>query len=194
MAMVPLTADDDFAAADRPVLDAGVSAYGQILHTWSAIGNSPGLLSAYLPFVRRVAGPGRLDQRIKELTAVRVAVLNHCRYTASHRCTSAVKAGVREDELVAVARGSFDRFDEREQVALMLAEEMTIAPPVVPWEISASGITADLRTRAQQLFDPAELVELAMGIGLWNALARFHRLMEFELDLPDAPAGVVEHL
>lgn len=194
MAMVPLRTQAEFSIEDRPTLDAGVSSYGQVLHTWSAIANSPGLFATYLPFVRRVAGPGHLEQRVKELTAVRVAVLNHCRYTASHRCTSATRAGIEEDDLVAVARGSFERFTEREQVALMLAEEITIAPPVVPVTISPSGITPEVRTRAQELFEPDELVELAMGIGLWNALARFHRLMELDLDMPEAPPGVTAEL
>ncbi|MDT5053405.1 MAG: hypothetical protein QOF66_1771, partial [Mycobacterium sp.] len=40
------------------------------------------------------------------------------------------------------------------------------------------------------LFDPRELVELTMSISVWNALSRFHRVMEFDLDMPEPPPAV----
>src|SRR5882757_11353749 len=115
MSLVPLLAGSEFDEVDQGVLAAGEKAYGKVLNTWAAIGNSPGLFAVYLPFLRQVNGAGLLETRIKELTAVRVAVLNHCRYTASHRCTAASANGATEPELTAVARGKYDQFTEREQ-------------------------------------------------------------------------------
>ncbi|ANS32309.1 hypothetical protein R1CP_39085 (plasmid) [Rhodococcus opacus] len=190
MPLVPLLKNDDFSDIDRPTLTAGEEAYGKVLNTWAAIGNSPGLFSAYLPFLRQVNGPGVLDVRIKELAAVRVAVLNHCRYTTSHRCTSAQAKGVTVEELVAVARGDFDAFNERERLALELAGEMTLGLPAVPVSQSVTGISETLRTAVETLFGPPELVELTMSISVWNALSRFHRVMAFDLDMPLPPAEV----
>jgi AhpD family alkylhydroperoxidase len=194
MTLVPLLDGSEFDAADQDTLAAGQKAYGKVLNTWAAIGNSPGLFAAYLPFLRQVNGPGRLEGRIKELTAVRVAVLNHCRYTASHRCTAASANGATEADLASVARGEYGQFTEREQLALRLTDEMTTELPGRDRQHSASGLLNQLREDLQQHFDPAELVELTMSISVWNALARFHRVMDFDLDMREAPASVASTL
>lgn len=193
MALVPLIAEADADPTDAPALEAGKGAYGQLLNTWRAIANRPGMFSTYLPFLRTVAGPGELRQDIKELTAVRTAVLNRCRYTASHRCASAKSRGSTDEQLTAVAEGDFSEFDEALRVALELSDQVS-AIAAVPLSESETGVDAALLERAQALFNPAELVELTMGIAIWNALCRFHRPMHFELDMPAPPAGVTAHL
>lgn len=190
MALVPLLAGSEFSEADRDVLAAGEKAYGKVLNTWAAIGNSPGLFAAYLPFLRQINGPGLLEPRIKELTAVRVGILNHCRYTTSHRCTAALANGATEQELAAIARGDYGDFTKREQLALELADEMTTGLPRLSREQSRTGISATLRHEAKEVFEPRELVELTMSISVWNALARFHRVMDFDLDMPEPPLEV----
>lgn len=194
MSLVPLLTRDRFSPLDQPTLDQGVQAFGQVLNTWAAIGHSPGLFGTYLPFLKQLNGPGALDDRIKHLTAVRVAVLNHCRYTSSHRSTAALAKGFGVDELAAVARGDIGVFTDREQLALRLAEEMTTAVPATPLATSTSGVSADLRAEVQEVFSAAELVELAMCISFWNALSRFHRVMGFEMDMPLAPPEVEAEL
>ncbi|MET8325752.1 carboxymuconolactone decarboxylase family protein [Streptomyces sp. NPDC005181] len=194
MSLVPLLTSDQFSPADQSTLAQGVNAYGQVLNTWAAIGNSPGLLATYLPFLRQANGPGALEERVKELAAVRVAVLNHCRYTTSHRCTSALAKGVEVDALTAVAKGELEGFTERERLALQLAEEMTVSLPTIPVEDGLTGVSTSVRDDVQRVFDAAELVELVMCISLWNALSRFHRVMAFELDLPEPPAPVEAQL
>lgn len=190
MALVPLLTSNEFSDVDRDVLAAGEKAYGQVLNTWAAIGNSPGLFAAYLPFLRQVNGPGQLEPRIKELTAVRIAVLNHCRYTASHRCTAALANGATEQELAAIADGNYGSFTERERLALELADEMTVGLPTLTRAQSRSGVSAALSDAVKVHFEPRELVELTMSISVWNALARFHRVMDFDLDMPVPPIEV----
>ena len=121
---------------------------------------------------------------------MRVAVLTHCRYTSSHRATAALANGATEQELASIARGAYDGFTERERVALRLADEMTTGLPSISRQQSATGISAQLRDAATEVFSPRELVELTMSIGVWNALSRFHRVMDFDLDMPDAPPAV----
>ncbi|MDT5046035.1 MAG: hypothetical protein QOG75_1888, partial [Mycobacterium sp.] len=50
MSLVPLLAGSEFDEVDQGVLAAGEKAYGKVLNTWAAIGNSPGLFAVYLPF------------------------------------------------------------------------------------------------------------------------------------------------
>lgn len=191
MATVSILTQPQADDVDRAALEAGVAGYGQVLNTWGAILNSPGLFAAYLPFLKQVNGPGALPERIKDLAAIRVGVLNHCKYTVSHRCTSALNRGISLDEVVAAASGAADAFlDEREQVALALAAQVTVALPQATREESATGVSDDLFGRATELFGDQEFVELLMSISMWNALSRFHRVMDFDLDMPQAPEQV----
>jgi AhpD family alkylhydroperoxidase len=190
MSLVPLLAGSEFDEADQDVLAAGEKAYGKVLNTWAAIGNSPGLFAVYLPFLRQINGSGLLETRIKELTALRVAVLNHCRYTTSHRYAAASANGATEEDLSAVAQGDYREFTDRERIALQLADEMTTELPLCTRDQSPAGIPAQLRDSAKEVFDPRELVELTMSISVWNALSRFHRVMEFDLDMPEPPPAV----
>jgi AhpD family alkylhydroperoxidase len=190
MTLVPLLQGAQFAQADHDALAAGEKAYGKILNTWAAIGQSPGLFAAYLPFLRQVNASGLLELRIKEMVAVRIAVLNHCRYTASHRCTSAQRNGIDDGQLIAIARGDFGAFDARERLALRLTDAMTSDIPVTPRSEAVGGVPAALLDDAATMFAPGELVELTMSISVWNALSRFHRVMAFDLDMPEPPMEV----
>ena len=53
-------------------------------------------------------------------TDVLVGVLNHCRYTVSHRVSSAAGKGFSATDIEDVAAGRYDRFDQREKVAFQL--------------------------------------------------------------------------
>ena len=62
--------------------------------------------------------------------------------------------------------------------------------PVCTREQSPTGISEQLREAAKELFERRELVELTMSISVWIALSRFHRVMEFDLDMPEPPPAV----
>jgi alkylhydroperoxidase family enzyme len=190
MALVPLVTKDQVYASDLPMLEAGEASFGKFLNTWLAIANCPGMFGAYLPFVRAVSGPGELDQRIKELTGVYVSLLNHCRYSTSHRCFSALANGVSEAELESLAIGEFGRFTDREQLALQLVRVLTVEIATTGRAESATGVDPELLSQVKDSFQPRELVELIMSIALWNALTRFHRVMDFDLDLREPPSLV----
>src|SRR5690242_12153791 len=111
MPLVPLINPDDIDEADRPTMAAGEAAYGKQLNTWRAIAQRPGMFAAYLPFIKSVAGPGTVSGRIKDLTAIYVNVLNHCRYSTSHRCASAAAQSIPEADIVAAASGDHDSFE-----------------------------------------------------------------------------------
>lgn len=190
MALVPLPEKENMDPADLPAIETGLAAFGHMLHTWQAVANVPGLFSKYFPFLRTLTGPGALDQRVKEITAVQVAVLNHCRYTVSHRCFSAQGKGVTEEELVKIAANDLQSFSETERLALEFARAVTLDVPATTAAESATGVDEMLRERVKEAFEPEQLVELLMSISVWNAIARFHRVLDLDLDLPEAPAEV----
>ena len=187
MTLVPLVEGDDFAPDDQTAMRAARSGYGQLLQTWQAIANSPGLFSAYLPFLQKVAGAGDLDVRLKILVALRVAVLNRCDYTLSHRWSAGTTNSIPAELLTAAAEGTYAGPDDRIRAALEVTQLITLGAPTVSRTDEADIIPATVRARLQSLFTPPELVELVMGIGVWNALTRFHRALGLELDMPAAP-------
>lgn len=190
MALVPLVNKEQIDPTDLPLIEAGEESFGTLLNTWLAIANSPGMFATYLPFVRAVSGPGALDQRIKELSAIYVSLLNHCRYTTSHRCYSALAKGVSEADLERVAAGDFASLSSRERLALRFTRALTVDIPVTGRGDSVTGVDPELLSQVRDGFTPRELVELVMSVGLWNALTRFHRVMDFDLDLGKPPAAV----
>lgn len=190
MSLVPLRTKDEIDESDQAAMAAGEKGYGKLLNTWRALAQRPGLFNAYLPFIRAVAGPGCVDPRLKDLTAIYVTVLNHCRYSASHRCASAAAQSVPEADIVAVATGDHEGLDHDLRLALELARVMTLELPAMPLAQAPDGLDEDLRAALTKTFAPDQLVELTMSISLWNALSRFHRVMDFELDMPAPPAAV----
>jgi len=126
MALVPLPDREHMDPSDLPAIETGLAAFGHLLHTWQAVANVPGLFSKYFPYLRALTGPGALDQRVKELTAVQVAILNHCRYTVCHRSFSARAKGVTDEELV-------------EGMAINFFAQFRICQRIVPLMIAQGG-------------------------------------------------------
>ena len=178
----------------RAVFEGGEAQYGRVLHTWQALAQRPEIFVAYLPYLRSIVGPGELEQRTKELVEVRTVVLNRCLYSTSHRVRSAKAAGVPEDDLVAVARGDFEGFAEPERVALELCDELTLRMPSVAYADAPQLVPDEMLVRLRAEFTEPQIVELVATIGLWNALARFHRVMGLELDMDPPPDAVIAEL
>ena len=187
MTLVRLVNAHELSDEAKKMAESGQAQYGQLLHTWRAIMHRPELFVAYLPFLRAVAGPGELAPKLKDLSAVLVGVLNGCRYTISHRCRSASTNGATDAELEAVASHKWDDLDEPTRIALMFTEQLTVRPPTTTFTENRQAVDAEVLDAAKRLFTDPQLVELAMSVSVWNALARFHRVMDFELDMPAPP-------
>ena len=191
MRLVALVEDDAIPSEDIEMVESGRAQYGQLLSTWRAILNRPGLFATYLPFLRAVAAPGAVDTQIKDLSALLVAHLNHCRYTVSHRYASALRNGVTEELAARVVSGDWAETSEQLQLALELATRLTEDPPVVDYATEPQVVPHVLLERMRALYRDEEVVELVMSISVWNALSRFHRVMGFELDMPAPPDELV---
>jgi uncharacterized peroxidase-related enzyme len=192
--LVALVSKEEATPEVREVFEAGEAVYGRVLNTWHALAQRPEIFVAYMPYLRSIVGPGALDQRLKELVEVRTVVLNRCLYSTSHRVRSARAAGVSEEDVVAVARGELSGFSEREQLALSVAEELTLRPTSVPYADAPQLVDAATLERLRASFTDPEIVELITTISIWNALARFHRVMGFELDMDAPPEAVAAEL
>ena len=189
MAWVELLGINDVDGPAREMAESGEAQYGQVLNTWAAILNRPEIFAAYLPFLRSVAGPGTLDPKLKDISAFLVGVLNNCRYTVSHRAASAQRNGVDDATLQAVAAGQWSDFDDTTRAVLRFTEQLTTLPSVVTYAETPLVVDQSTLDEIAAVLTDAQRVELTMSVSVWNALARFHRVMGFELDMPEPPHG-----
>lgn len=190
MSLIKLVEIEELEGTPREVAESGKAQYGQVLNTWKAIMNRPDMFAAYLPFLRQVAGPGALDAQLKDLIALYVSYLNHCCYSVSHRSTSARAKGVTDELMQTIVAEDWSSFDERLQVSLAFAKELTILPTVTEYSELPQSAHPETLAGIRRLFSDEEILELTMTIAMWNALARFHRVMDFDLDMPAGPEGV----
>lgn len=188
--LVRLVEVPDADPAAVPTLEAGMAQYGIALNTWRALLHRPEIFTAYLPYLRAVVGPGTVPGRIKDLAALTVAIANGCRYSASHRVRSGVTNGITPDELDALATDDLERFAPEERVAIRFARELTLAPPAVRHADNPQAVDPVLLAEVREAFDEPQTVELTASIALWNALTRFHRVMDLPLDMPAPPPAI----
>ncbi|MFA9444243.1 carboxymuconolactone decarboxylase family protein [Egicoccus sp. AB-alg6-2] len=179
----PSTAQGSLADA----FAAGEARYGQVLQTWRAVGMVEGAFEAYLPYLSAVVGPGRVPIRVKDLSALRVAVLNRCRYTISHRVASARRNDLDERDILAMGDPAAAELDEPLAAAVAFTDAVTLSPPTTSYLDVPQAVAPDVLVRCKAVFDEHQIAELTLSISLWNALARFHRVLGLDLDMPPPP-------
>jgi AhpD family alkylhydroperoxidase len=122
----------------------------------------------------------RVDERLKDLAATRVATLVGCQFCIDIASALGREAGVTDEQLRDFHNyRTSPLFSAEEKVVMEYAEELTKEPVQVPDELFA---------RLREHFDEGQLVELTAAIAIENFRARFNNA----LDIP--PAGFSEGL
>jgi AhpD family alkylhydroperoxidase len=122
----------------------------------------------------------RVDERLKDLAATRVATLVGCQFCIDIASALGREAGVTDEQLRDFHNyRTSPLFSAEEKVVMEYAEELTKEPVQVPDELFA---------RLREHFDQGQLVELTAAIAIENFRARFNNA----LDVP--PAGFSEGL
>jgi AhpD family alkylhydroperoxidase len=122
----------------------------------------------------------RVDERLKDLAATRVATRVGCQFCIDMASALGRKAGVTEAQL----RDFHDyrtspEFSAEERVVMEYADELTKEQVQVPDELFA---------RLREHFDEAQIVELTAAIAIENFRARFNNALDIE------PSGFSEGL
>ena len=172
------------------MLERGMAQYGTALSTWRALLHRPEIFTTYLPYLRAVVGPGTVPTRTKDFAAIAVAIANGCRYSASHRVAAALKGGIGADAIDALAGDRLDEFAPEERLAIRYARELTLAPPATRHADNPQAVDPELLAALRDAFDEPQIVELTATVALWNALTRFHRVMDLPLDMPPPPPAI----
>lgn len=104
-----------------------------------------------------------------------------------HRVASSRKQGIPDQDLVGLLDPPRHNFSEAEQAALAFTEELTTQVDDISYADNPQGVRVDTLQRLKDHFSDTEIAELGITVGLWNALSRFHRVMDFDLDMPAPP-------
>src|SRR5256714_14491565 len=137
-------------------------------------------LEAYAHLPRLILGYGaleeptgrlhRVDHRVKVLAELKAATLTQCEYCIDIGSQIAARAGITEDQLLALPRyRDSELFGELEKLVLDYAVGMSSTPVAVSDELFA-------KLRAH--FDDAQIVELTNIIALENMRGRFNLALD----------------
>lgn len=157
-----------YADPDRPEvreLAARIRAErGSVLHLYRMLLHSPAVAEGWLAYLTAIRHRSALPGAIRELVIMRVAVLNGAPYEADQHAPIALREGVTQAQLDALAdwQGS-DLFDARERAVLAYTDAMTRAVQV------PDAVFAAVRAA----FDDKAVVELTATVAAYNMVSRF---------------------
>ncbi len=139
---------------------------------------APELLDfAMVAFYQRIFFEGRVPERYKQLARLRLSLAHGCRTCNLQNLPGARAAGFADAQLAAI-EGDRAAFSEAERAVLDLADRMALTNP-------AGRLDAALHARLKAHFDDAQILELAMVMGIIGGLAK----MSFVLDLVEREAA-----
>jgi AhpD family alkylhydroperoxidase len=142
----------------------------QMIEPLEAYAHSPGLLMGYGALEMANARAGRIDHRLKELTALKAATIVECEYCIDIGSSIGRRVGVTDEQLLALSRHrESGLFSEAEVLALDLADAMTRTPV---------RVSEELYSALRDHFDEGQLVELVANIALENMRSRFNAALD----------------
>ncbi|HYN13477.1 MAG TPA: carboxymuconolactone decarboxylase family protein [Burkholderiales bacterium] len=146
--------------------------WGTPPNLYKALGNHPKLVAAWTEFSKTLRHDARTPRALRELVILRGAQLMRSEYEWAQHLPMARKAGVREEQILALPewRGS-SQFDAREKAALALGEAVT-----------EGRVSDEVYQEAARHFDHHDYVELALVAAFYAMVARMLDAMGVQLE------------
>ncbi|MFT0533820.1 carboxymuconolactone decarboxylase family protein [Castellaniella hirudinis] len=147
---------------------------GSVLHLYQMLLHSPSVAEGWLTYLTAIRQKSSLDGALRELVIMRIAHLNRAPYEADQHAPIALREGLRQDQLdaLAAARPPLALFDGRQRAVLAYADAMTLAVQV-PDEVFAA---------VRQAFSDQELIELTATVAAYNMVSRFLEALQVHSD------------
>ena len=177
MARVPLH-DETTRPDDAPLIGRIRAERGKLLNLYRTLLNAPPIAEGWLKLFTAIRQQSTLDARYRELSILRVAVINGAPYEFKAHVPHGLKGGLSQAQIDSLdAWAVSDLFDARERAVLAYTDSMTrdIRVP-----------EAIIRSLKVFLGD-RELVELTATIGGYNLVSRFLEAMQ--VDHETTPGG-----
>ncbi len=167
---------NDVDASIVSVFDDSLRERGNVPYFFRTLAHRPSIMTTAWAHMQAVLAEGTLPRALKELAVVRTSQLNRTPYCLASHTMMAKKLGCSDGKLDALAEyATNEQFDERERLAIHLAEVMTAAPH--------SYTDADF-ARLREHFSEGEVIELVSAIGLFNYFNRANDLLQMEITQP----------
>ena len=179
MALIPYPDADDLDPRARAVLDRTPVR----INLFTMLANAPALMAPTLGLGRAILTAGELDPVLRELVILATAQRTGTEYEWVQHEAIGRHAGVRDDQLAALAGGAWDgpAFDARESLALQIVAELLDTGTPAP----------ELVTRAAGELGRAGLLELLLVAGYYAMLGGVMRAVQLDVDAP-LDAGQLE--
>ena len=172
---------DEVSASAVSIYDRYLQDRGNVPNMFRTMAHRPEIFETIIRHMEAVLNTGTLPKALKELVIVRTSQLNKTPYCLASHTTICRKLGWSDEHLEALERAvESGKFSEAEQVAIHLAEVMTL---------NAHGYSDADFTRLRSFYSEGEVVELMAAIGLFNYFNRFNDVLLME---PTKPASAVE--
>lgn len=172
MARIPYANLDREAV--QPLVQKIKAERGEVLHLYRMLLHSEPVARGWLGYLTAIRQHCKLPAALRELVIMRVAQINGAPYEADQHRPLALKAGVTEAQLDALAH--WDRqaqvFDQIQRDVLAYTDAMTRHVHV------ADEVAAAVRGH----FDHEQLVELTATIAAYNMVSRFLEAMQIHSD------------
>ena len=138
-------------------------------HFFRTMANRPEVLKNFVPLYGAIMGPGPVERRIKELVYLAVSFANECAYCSAAHSASSKKAGVTEDELIALRTEQDPPFSIPERAAIQYARELT-----------RTADARDTRDALMEHYSSEQIVELTLIVAMANFTNRFNNGLELK--------------
>jgi uncharacterized peroxidase-related enzyme len=163
-------------ASITSVFDDSLRERGNVPYFFRTLAHRPSIMTTAWAHMQAVLAEGTLPRALKELAVVRTSQLNRTPYCLASHTMMAKKLGYTDEKLDSIANyATDDRFDERERLAIHLAEVMTADP---------HAYTDAQFAKLREHFSEGEVVELVSAIGLFNYFNRANDLLQMEITKP----------
>jgi alkylhydroperoxidase family enzyme len=174
MARVPYPKRDEYPFAYLDAYDRMLRERGNpALHVFAALANIANLLDPLLTFTGEMREGAVIEARLRELAIMTVALATGAAYEFNHHWNSALKAGLRREQLEQLADAeTSDAFDERERAIVRYAREATLSLKVSDetWSV------------LREHFPVREAMDVVMAVAWYNAVARVLLPLEIEME------------
>jgi AhpD family alkylhydroperoxidase len=174
MARIPYA--DLSAPEAQPLVQRIVAERGSVLHLYQMLMHSPPLAEGWLGFMTKVRQQLALPGDLRELVIMRIAHLNGAPYEADQHAPIALKEGLAQAQLDALAdwRAASERFTPLQREVLSLCDAMTREVHV------DAAVVQAVRERLGE----RQLVELVGTIASYNMVSRFLEALQIHSDDP----------
>jgi uncharacterized peroxidase-related enzyme len=175
-------------ASSVAIYDRTLRDRGNVPNMFRTMAHRPEIFETIIAHMDAVLNTGTLSKALKELIIVRTSQVNRTPYCMASHTAICKRLGWTDAHLQALYDAAESgEFDERERVAIHLAESMTRDPH----DYSDAEFA-----RLRSFYSEGEVVELMAAIGLFNYFNRFNDLLQMEPTQPAtaeelAEAGVV---